>query len=91
MILSVVASTAVAGEVGSNPVVSAMAHRSANAERRTVICYRSDAERTGSETEAEETNAPATEITAVKLCFLTFETGTMKNDLTPFPTSFPLR
>ena len=37
VIVSVVASTAVAGAVGSIPVVSAMAHRSANAERRTVI------------------------------------------------------
>ena len=37
VIVSVVASTAVAGEVGSIPVVSAMAHRSATTERRKVI------------------------------------------------------
>jgi hypothetical protein len=88
---SVVASAAIAGEVGRIPVASAMTHRSANAERRTDMRYRSDAERTGRETEAEETNAPAIETTAVKLCFLTFEMGTMKNFFTPFPTSFPFR
>ena len=68
-IWSVVTSAAVAGDVGSIPVFSAMTHRSANAERRKVISYRVDAERTGSDTDADETKAPATEITAVKLCF----------------------
>jgi hypothetical protein len=55
------------------------------------MSYRREAERTGNETEAEETKAPATEITAVKLCFVTLEIGTMKNFFTPFPTSFPFR
>jgi len=55
------------------------------------MSYRREAERSGNETEADETNAPAIEITAVKLCFFTFETGTMKTFFTPFPTSFPFR
>ena len=55
------------------------------------MSYRSDAVRTGNEKEAEETNAPATEITAMKFCFFTFETGTKKTFFAPFPTSFPLR
>jgi hypothetical protein len=38
LIWSVVTSAAITGGVGSIPVVNAMAQRSANAERRTVIC-----------------------------------------------------
>jgi hypothetical protein len=55
------------------------------------MSYRSDAERIGNATDADDTNAPAIETTAVKRCFLTTDTGTTKTDLTPFPTSFPLR